>query len=557
MATLLANKDPDVASSAVTSDHDSRLHYPPAPSQESHEMMAADELPLQESVQTEYPTGAKLWLILINVAAVLVLACIDMNILPTALPRITNYFHTISDAGWYSSAFRLCLCAFQFVFGKAYVLFSVKRVFLLANVISMAGSVLSGAATTSTMLIAGRAIAGLGSAGLFSGCFIILVQSIPLHRRPLYVGIMGGVQGVAACAAPLLGGAITQSLSWRWCFYLTAPIGALTLLCTVFCFPDAPKPADVAQMGLWRKVEQLDLLSNLLFIPSLTCLFLALSWAGTKYAWSDARVVGTLVTFGVLLAAFVYHQIRRGREATLPPHVMRHRSVVAGAIFIVCMNSADSILDYYLPTYYQVVRHYTPAKSGYMMLPIIAGAIVGSLLHGAGTSAFGYYAPFMLIASILMPVALGLTTTFSATTNFAQLVLYGALFGLAYGIGFSGPQNAVQTSLSPEDVPLGLSAILFAQSFGPAVAVTVAQLVFSRELKSSLDRLGLSGNETAISQKGLLEIFHDMPLDRVEQALLGFNKSLERVWYIAVGLACMTLVGTLLMEWKSVKAKKD
>ncbi|KAJ3497979.1 hypothetical protein NLG97_g1477 [Lecanicillium saksenae] len=347
------------------------------------------------------------------------------------------------------------------------------------------------------------------------------------------------------------------SLGWRWCFYLTAPIGAATLVCTWFCFEDSVKPEDVARMSFGRKLVQLDLLSNLIFLPALTSLFLALSWAGTKYPWSDGRVIGTLVTFAVLLGVFVYNQVRRGRAATLPPHIMKHRTVIAGTIFILCMNSADSILDYYLPTYYQVVRHYSPAKSGYMMLPIIAGAIIGSLIHGAGTSAFGYYAPFMLFASILMPVALGLTTTFSGGTKFVQLIAYSFMFGLAYGIGFSGPQNAVQTSLAAEDVPLGLSVILFAQSFGPAVAVTVAQVLFSTKLSSSLGQLNVGFNQTELAEKGLLEIFQGIPSDSIEKALDGFEDSLARAWYLAVGFACMTLLGTLLVEWKSVKTKKD
>lgn len=550
MATV---KDNAGAISAVSS----ALDDGPSQVAEDYEMAVLNERTPQEATETEYPTGAKLWLILVTVAAVLVLACIDMNILPTALPSITNHFHTVRDVGWYSSVFRLCVCAFQFVFGKAYVLFSVKRVFLLANAISIFGSILSGAASTSTMLIVGRAIAGLGSSGLFAGCFIILAQSLPLHRRPLFLGAMGGVQGVAACAAPLLGGALTQSLGWRWCFYLTVPIGIATLACTWFCFSDSTKPDSVAEMSTREKIVQLDLLSNMVFLPSLTCLFLALSWAGTKYPWSDGRVIGTLITFAALLGAFIYNQVRRGRSATLPPHIMKHRTVIAGTIFILCMNSADSILDYYLPTYYQVVRHYSPAKSGYMMLPIIAGAIIGSLIHGAGTSAFGYYAPFMLFASILMPVALGLTTTFSGGTKFVQLIAYSFMFGLAYGIGFSGPQNAVQTSLAAEDVPLGLSVILFAQSFGPAIAVTIAQVLFSTKLSSSLGQLNIGFNQTEMAEKGLLEIFQGIPPDSVGKALDGFEASLASAWYLAVAFACLTLLGTLLVEWKSVKRKKD
>ncbi|KAH8693742.1 efflux pump antibiotic resistance protein [Talaromyces proteolyticus] len=506
---------------------------------------------------SEYLTGAKFGLLMFTLAAALVLSSIDMNIVATAVPSITDYFHTVADVGWYASAFRLCQCAFQFVFGKAYKLFSIKRVFLLANAISIAGSLLCGAAATSTMLIAGRAVAGLGSAGLLSGCFVILVQSTPLRRRPMFTGVMGAIEGLATLSAPILGGALVQSLGWRWCFYINAPISAATVLLTLYCFSDTPKPSNVARMVLKEKIAQLDLVSNLLLIPALTSLFLAFSWAGTKYPWDSGPVVGPLVAFAVLITAFVYNQIRRGDAAALPLRIMKHRSVIAGCIFIMCVNATGSVLEYYLPTYYQVVRGYTPAKSGYMMLPIIIAGTIGALIHGFGTSAFGYYAPFMLFASIMMPIAAGLITTLNINTSFVQLIIYTAFSGLAYGIGFSGPQNAVQTVLPAEDVPLGISIMLFAQSFGPTVAIAIAQVLFVNQLSTNLSGLvqGLSGAD--IENIGLTQIATSVPLAKSREVLMAIDKSLIQTWYLVVGLACATMVGSLSIEWRSVKSRRD
>ncbi|RAQ73416.1 efflux pump antibiotic resistance protein [Aspergillus flavus] len=226
---------------------------------------------------------ARFWLLMFNLAAVLILSSVDMNIVATAVPNITTYFHTVADVGWYSSAFKLSQCSFQFVFGKAYQLFSIKRVFLFANAISIAGSLLCGAATTSTMLIVGRTVAGLGSAGLLSGCFVILVQSTPLRRRPIFTGIMGAVEGLATLSAPLLGGAIVQSIGWR---------------------------CDISRLAIREKILQLYLVSNLLFIPATTALFLAIPWAGTKYSWGSGLVIGFIIAFAVLMAAFIYNQKR-------------------------------------------------------------------------------------------------------------------------------------------------------------------------------------------------------------------------------------------------------
>ncbi|KAI0204415.1 efflux pump antibiotic resistance protein [Astrocystis sublimbata] len=506
--------------------------------------------------QSEYPRGAQFWLVMLTVGVALILASIDMNIVATAVPSITDHFHTVADVGWYSSAFRLTVCAFQFLFGKAFQLFSAKRLFLLANAVSIAGSLLCGTAVTSTMLVVGRAVTGVGSAGIFAGCLVILVQSTPLHQRPMFLGIMGGIEGIATLAAPLLGGAITQTLGWRWCFYISPPVGVVTLALTALYFCDRPKPSAINRMTFREKVLELDLLSNLLFLPALTSLFLALSWAGIKYPWNSAQVIGPLVVFAVLLAAFAYNQYRRGDAAALPLRIIKRRTVIAGFLFILLTNSTGNVLEYYLPTYYQTVRGFSPARSGYMLFPIIIGAIVGSFIHGAGTSTFGHYAPFMLFASIIMPVAAGLITTFKPDTSLAQLISYTALSGLAYGIGFSGPQNAVQAVLPAQDVPLGLSIMLFAQSFGPAVAITTAQVLFTNQLWVNIGDIVPGLDRSMIENNGLSEIVRSVPLTKIDEVLVGIDKSIIETWYFVVALASATIIGSLTIEWRSVKSKR-
>lgn len=155
-----------------------------------------------------------------------------------------------------------------------------------------------------------------------------------------------------------------------------------------------------------------------------------------------------------------------------------------------------------------------------------------------------------------MPIAAGLITTFKINTSFAQLIMYTALSGLAYGIGFSGPQNAVQTVLPAEDVPLGLSVMLFAQSFGPAVAVAIAQVLFTKQLSTNLSGLVPGLSRANIENNGLTEIVTSVPPAKVREVLVGVDESLIQTWYLVVGLACATMVGSLLIEWRSVKSKR-
>lgn len=143
----------------------------------------------------------------------------DRTILATAVPKITDDFHSLGDIGWYGSAYMLTSCSFQLLFGRVYTFYNPKYVFLASIAIFEIGSALCGAAPSSTALIVGRAIAGLGSAGIFAGAIVIIVHSVPLQKRPIYTGFVGAMFGIASVAGPLLGGAFTDKVSWRWCMF--------------------------------------------------------------------------------------------------------------------------------------------------------------------------------------------------------------------------------------------------------------------------------------------------------------------------------------------------
>jgi hypothetical protein len=187
----------------------------------------------------------------------------------------------------------------------------------------------------------------------------------------------------------------------------------------------------------------------------------------------------------------------------------------------------------------------------------VIGFLVGMLLHGSGVSLTGYYTPFMLLASVLMPLTTGLITTWSLTSSLAKLIAYSFFAGFAYAIGFLGPQSAVQTVLSDADGPLGLSVILFAQHFGPALSVSLAQTIFTNRLAVNLREAVPGLSPQTIGDLGLGEIKAKIGPENMRQVLVAINRSIIEAWYLPLGLTCASMIGSLMMEWRSVKEKRS
>jgi MFS family permease len=165
---------------------------------------------------------------------------LDNTILATAVPRITDQFNSLDDIGWYASAYLLTTCALQLIFGKLYTFYNIKWIYLMSVFIFEIGSLLCGVAPNSTALIIGRAIAGIGGAGIFSGAILIISKTVPLHQRPSYTSAIGSMYGIASVAGPLMGGAFTDRLTWRVGGMLRAQISSFKCFMRCFCSLDMP-----------------------------------------------------------------------------------------------------------------------------------------------------------------------------------------------------------------------------------------------------------------------------------------------------------------------------
>lgn len=172
-----------------------------------------------EDDESKYPKGGPLAILTFGLCLATFVVALDNTIIATAIPRITTVFDSLNDVGWYGSSYLLTTTSLQPSFGKIYTYFDVKWTYILALTIFELGSVLCAAARSSTMLIVGRAVAGAGAAALFSGGMTIIGYSVPLRKRPIYIGLLSSMFGISSVIGPILGGAFTDRLTWRWCFW--------------------------------------------------------------------------------------------------------------------------------------------------------------------------------------------------------------------------------------------------------------------------------------------------------------------------------------------------
>jgi len=338
-------------------------------------------------------------------------------------------------------------------------------------------------------------------------------------------------------------------------FLINLPLGFITVVFIVFFFK-SPGKKNTTKTPWREQVKKLDFEGSAVFLPGVVCLLLALQWGGSVYPWSNWRPILCLVLFALLIAAFIAIQIRKQERATVPPRVLKQRTVCAAAWFSACIGASFFIMLYYLPIWFQAIKHVSATKSGLMSLPLVLGLVVLSIVAGVGVTVTGYYTPFCIASSILAAIGAGLCSTFTVNTGHPKWIGYQLLFGVGLGLGLQQPLIAVQAVLPAADVPIGTAIVMFSQTLGGALFVSVAQNVFENRLLQGLQASVSDLDPAIVVNGGATSLVKNVPPADLAKVLVAYNNTLTQVFYVAIAMAALSLIGSLLMEWKSVKGQK-
>lgn len=500
----------------------------------------------------------KVALIMFALCMAVFLAALDVTIVTTALPTISEYFQSTAGYTWIGSAFLLANAASIPSWGKFSDIFGRKPMLLLANVIFFIGSLVAGLANSIGMLIAARAVQGLGGGGLVILVNITIGDLFSLRTRGAFYGVIGGVWAIARAIGPIIGGALTQRVSWRWCFYINLPLDGLAFIILVF-FLDLKTPRTPILAGL----RAVDWAGSLLIVGATLMFLFGLQYGGVTYPWSSATVL-CLIIFGALtFVLFILYEWRIPTYPVMPLSLFTKRTNLATLSVVFLHGFVFISGSYYLPLYFQAVRGASPIKSGVYLLPTAVALSVGSIGTGIYVRKSGAYLPPIYFGLFMMTLGYGLFTDFAADSSWAKLALYQIIAGLGIGPLFQAPIIALQAHIAPRDIGTATATLGFLRQLATSSSVVIGEVVFQNSMRAKSSTLASSlGPERAEQLSGAnaganTRLIATLPADQRSVVRRAFANSLVPMWIMYTAMAAAALLAGLAIQKKKLTKEHE
>jgi EmrB/QacA subfamily drug resistance transporter len=494
--------------------------------------------------QPGYLEHKQIVVVMIGLMTGVLLAALDQSIVGTALPRIVSDLGGLDQLSWVVTAYLLTSTAVTPLWGKISDLYGRRQIFQIAIIIFLIGSFLCGFSQDMLQLILFRALQGIGGGGLMAIALSVIGDVIPPRERGRYQGYFAAVFGVSSVAGPLLGGWFTDTISWRWIFYINVPVGIVAMVVTT----------SALNMPVVRREHSIDFLGAGLIVASVTSLLLYLDWAGTEYGWMSSMGLGLLALSIVLAIAFVFVE-SRAKEPIIPLRLFKNPIFRVGNIYGFMAGVAMFGALIFLPVYLQAVMGMSPTESGLAMLPAVIGIFITSIGSGILITKTGRYKIFPTIGAAVLVVAMFLLSRIQVGTPYPQLAAYMVLFGAGLGFTMQTIVVAVQNSVEFRDMGAATGSTTFFRQMGAAIGTAIFGTVLTTQLTKYMAQQFAGAPEIAAAAGSMGELdFNNIQVIRalpdqirilVETA---FTQAISDVFLVGIPFVLIALVVSLFLR---------
>ncbi|KAJ3518536.1 hypothetical protein NM208_g14482 [Fusarium decemcellulare] len=465
----------------------------------------------------------------------LFLAALDMTIITTAIATISSDLKSSQGYIWIGSAYLLGNSACVTIWGKVSDIFGRKPIILLAGATFFIGSLLCGLSKSMPMLIAARAIQGIGGGGLIVLPNICISDLFSMRNRGLYFGLLGGVWSISSAVGPLLGGAITSKATWRWCFYLNLPLTGVVMIILIFVLK-LHNPKTPMKEGLLA----IDWPGSVLVMGGTIMLLLGLELGGVVYPWGSSTTI-CLIVFGVLtIGAFLGYEARVARYPLAPARLFDKSN--SKAAYGLGFTHAFVFMSgsYWLPLYFQGVLGVSPLLSGVYLLPFVLSLSLVSMAVGIMIKKTGRYKIIIVAGTTVTVIGFALFTNLEPRANWAKIIVYQIVAGVGVGPNFQAPLIALQTNIDGRDIGAATSMFSFIRQIGTSISV---HSKLERELGPDLAD-SLSGANAAAN----VQFVGSLTGEEGRIAKTAYWKSLQTMYIVYTCFAGLALIISMFIQ---------